>query len=192
MDGHTAVFNHVKIEVPRRGLFGKGQMQEVRSVHLHCDKTKRYFVIYATSTRPTRHSDRTMQEIVDSLQCHGFNRAPRLSASIMHTDLQRGRSAKIEITNGLSENRPVMMKENVKDLAVLASREAERLGADYAEARIQGGVGYGFHAEERRTAAVDDGGQLRDGHQGDLRGALAFGATNIMEKAAVRSLAARP
>ena len=28
--GHDAVFNHVKIEVPRRGLFGKGQLQDVK------------------------------------------------------------------------------------------------------------------------------------------------------------------
>ncbi len=71
--GHDAVFNHVKIEVPRRGLFGKGQLQDVRSVHLHCDETKRFYVIYATSTEQNKEvQGRTMQEIVDSLQCHGF------------------------------------------------------------------------------------------------------------------------
>jgi len=69
--GHTAVFNHVKIEVPRRGLFGKGQIQEVRSVHLHCDATKRFFVIYANSTEANTESQaRTMDEILDSFQCH--------------------------------------------------------------------------------------------------------------------------
>ena len=71
--GHDAVFNHVKIEVPRRGIFGKGQLQDVRSVHLHCDQTKRFYVIYATSTEQNKEvQGRTMQEIVDSLQCHGF------------------------------------------------------------------------------------------------------------------------
>ncbi|MGA2664727.1 MAG: hypothetical protein ABSF83_07270 [Nitrososphaerales archaeon] len=71
--GHTALFNHVKIEVPRRGLFGKGQLQEVRSVHLHCDGTKRFFVIYANSTEANSESQgRTMQEILDSFQCHGL------------------------------------------------------------------------------------------------------------------------
>jgi hypothetical protein len=71
--GHDAVFNHVQIEVPRRGLFGKGQLQDIQSVHLHCDRTKRFFVIYATSTVENREvQGRTMQEIVGSLQCHGF------------------------------------------------------------------------------------------------------------------------
>jgi hypothetical protein len=73
IDGHDAVFNHVKIEVPRRGLFGKGQMQDVRSVHLHCDRTKRFFVIYATATEATAEAQAsTMQEIVETLQCHGI------------------------------------------------------------------------------------------------------------------------
>ena len=73
MAGHDAVFNHVKIEVPRRGLFGKGTLQEVRSVHLHCDQTHRFYVIYSTATQENKEAQgRTMQEIVDSLQCHGF------------------------------------------------------------------------------------------------------------------------
>jgi hypothetical protein len=71
--GHNAVFNHVRIEVPRRGLFGKGQFQEVSSVHLHCDVTKRFFVIYATATAANAEVQRrTMQEILDTLQCHGI------------------------------------------------------------------------------------------------------------------------
>lgn len=69
--GHDAVFNHVKIEVPRRGLFGKGQMQEVTSVHLHCDKTNRFFVIYANATEATAQIQRqTMDGVVESLKCH--------------------------------------------------------------------------------------------------------------------------
>lgn len=70
--GHDAVFNHVRIEVPRRGLFGKGPLQDVRSVHLHCDTTRRFFVIYATATEANEEVQRaTMDEIVESFQCHG-------------------------------------------------------------------------------------------------------------------------
>jgi hypothetical protein len=70
--GHNALFNHVRIEVPKRGLFGKGPLQDVRSVHLHCDDTRRFFVIYSTSTEQNEKvQSKTMQEIVDSLQCHG-------------------------------------------------------------------------------------------------------------------------
>jgi hypothetical protein len=73
INGHDAVFNHVKIEVPRRGLFGKGQMQDVRSVHLHCDRTERFFVIYATATELNAEAQAsTMQQIVETLQCHGI------------------------------------------------------------------------------------------------------------------------
>ena len=71
INGHRALYNDVKIQVPRRGLFGRGQEQEVASVHLHCDKTKRYYVIYATSTPENRADQkRTMQGIMDTLRCH--------------------------------------------------------------------------------------------------------------------------
>ncbi len=71
VDGHDALYNHVKIEVPRRGLFGKGQMQDVTSVHLHCERTNRFFVIYATATDANAAIQKqTMQEIIDTLQCH--------------------------------------------------------------------------------------------------------------------------
>jgi hypothetical protein len=71
VNGHTALLNHVKIEVPRRGLFGKGREQEVTSVHLHCKESGRYFVIYATSN--AENSDRqgrTIDDIIASLRCH--------------------------------------------------------------------------------------------------------------------------
>jgi hypothetical protein len=71
INGHTAIFNHVKIDVPRRGFFGRGQQQDVRSVHVHCDRSGRYFVIYATSTPENfEQQGSTMQEILDTLQCH--------------------------------------------------------------------------------------------------------------------------
>jgi len=71
VNGHPALYNHVKIEVPRRGLFGKAREQEVRSVHLHCEKSGRYFVIYATSNETnSEQQGRTIQEIIDSLRCH--------------------------------------------------------------------------------------------------------------------------
>jgi hypothetical protein len=71
VNGHTAVYNRVKIQVPKRGLIGKPNEQEVTSVHIHCDKTGRFYVIYATST-PLNIDDqtKTLQEIVDTLRCH--------------------------------------------------------------------------------------------------------------------------
>jgi len=71
VNGHTALFNRVAIEVPRRGFFGKGQEQEVTSVHLHCKQSGRYFVIYATSNATNAdRQQRTIQDIVGSTRCH--------------------------------------------------------------------------------------------------------------------------
>lgn len=71
VNGHRALYNNVKIQVPKRGLFGRAQEQEVASVHLHCDRSKRYFVIYATSN-PENIADqkRTMEGITETLRCH--------------------------------------------------------------------------------------------------------------------------
>lgn len=71
VNGHTAAYNHVKIQVPRRGLFGKGTEQEVTSVHIHCEQTGRYYVIYATSTAQNlAEQTRTLQGIIETLRCH--------------------------------------------------------------------------------------------------------------------------
>jgi len=71
VNGHEAVLSRVKIQVPRRGLFGRPSEQDVTSVHVHCDKTGRYYVIYATSTPQTAsEQNRTLDGIVASFQCH--------------------------------------------------------------------------------------------------------------------------
>jgi hypothetical protein len=71
VNGHDALSNYVRVEVPRRGLFGKGTQQEVRSVHVHCDKSGRYFVIYATCTpQNSEEQGRTVEGICETLRCH--------------------------------------------------------------------------------------------------------------------------
>lgn len=71
VNGHRAEFNHVKILVPRRGLLGRGTEQEVTSVHIHCEDTGRYFVIYATSTAENiKDQTRTLEQITETLRCH--------------------------------------------------------------------------------------------------------------------------
>ncbi len=84
-----------------------------------------------------------------------------------------------------------MVKDSVKDLASLALTEAERLGADYAEARVQGGVGYGFMLKngEPQPSMVEDSYGI--GVRVICGGALAFGATNLMDRASVKTLTAR-
>ncbi len=72
VQGHRCLFNHVRVEVPRKGLFGgRSHYQEVRSLHLHCERSSRYFVIYGT-TDPERSDQQgaTLTGIMDSFQCH--------------------------------------------------------------------------------------------------------------------------
>ena len=80
------------------------------------------------------------------------------------------------------------MKESVKDLAGLVLKEAEGMGADYAEARIQGGVGSGFMLKngEPQPSMVED--SFGIGIRVLCGGALGFGATNLMDKASVKGL----
>ena len=45
-NGHPASFNHVKLDLVKRGIFFNQTKtsQEVRSLHLRCENTSRYFV----------------------------------------------------------------------------------------------------------------------------------------------------
>jgi hypothetical protein len=71
VNGHEALYNHVRIQVPRRGFLGKGREEEVTSVHLHCAESGRYFVIYATSDATNAVAQgSTFRSITDSLRCH--------------------------------------------------------------------------------------------------------------------------
>ena len=71
VNSHPAIYNRVKVEVPRRGPFGKGQNQDVVSVHVHCERSGRYFLVYSTlSATAAGWQERTVQGIIDSLACH--------------------------------------------------------------------------------------------------------------------------
>lgn len=70
VNGHTALYNRVKVEY-RPGLFGRSREQAVTSVHLHCEKSGRFFVVYGTSESSNAESqESTIREILGSLRCH--------------------------------------------------------------------------------------------------------------------------
>jgi hypothetical protein len=72
VNGHRGDYNHVKVDVPRRGLFGgKGQVQEIHSLHIHCPESKRYYVIYGSS-RPDKSGPQseTLMDLLQSFKCH--------------------------------------------------------------------------------------------------------------------------
>ncbi len=84
-----------------------------------------------------------------------------------------------------------MIKENVKELALLSMREAGRLGADYAEARVQSSTGSGFMLKNGEPQPSMMGDSFGIGIRVLCGGALAFSSTNIMERAVVRSLTSK-
>ena len=84
-----------------------------------------------------------------------------------------------------------MIKENVKELAQLSMSEAGRLGADYAEARVQSSIGSGFMLKNGEPQPSMMGDSFGIGIRVLCDGALAFSSTNIMERAVVRSLTSK-
>jgi hypothetical protein len=73
VNGHPSPFNHVWIEVVRRGLlFGTSRSShEIRSLHLHCGNSSRYFMIYVQgTTQLSELQGRVMARMIQSFICH--------------------------------------------------------------------------------------------------------------------------
>jgi len=72
IDDHIAVFNHARAELAAGGLFGGGRKQtEILSMHLHCDRSERYFVLYGKTTpeRTYEYAD-IFNHMRRSFKCH--------------------------------------------------------------------------------------------------------------------------
>jgi len=74
INNHKAVYNRIKMEEVRGGLFpgrGGGVKREALSLHLHCENSSRYFVIYAmlTANAPEDFGDLYMM-MAKSFKCH--------------------------------------------------------------------------------------------------------------------------
>ncbi|MDA4125059.1 MAG: hypothetical protein OK438_06385 [Thaumarchaeota archaeon] len=71
--GHPASFNEVKLELIKRGIFFNktATPQEVRSLHVHCDVSSRYFVLYGPAA-PEKSSDQreVFATMTRTLGCH--------------------------------------------------------------------------------------------------------------------------
>ena len=72
VNGHDSEYNHIRVDISRRGLFGsREQVQEMRSLHLHCPDSSRYFVIYGSTDPENAESQRqTVGTLIRSLRCH--------------------------------------------------------------------------------------------------------------------------
>jgi len=74
INNHKAVYNRIKMEEVRGGIFpgrGGGVKREALSLHLHCENSSRYFVIYAmlTPNAPEDFGDLFMT-MAKSFKCH--------------------------------------------------------------------------------------------------------------------------
>lgn len=73
VNSHKAAYNLVKLSQSSRGLLGGGKAtsHDAYSVHLQCDKSSRYFVIYSilTTNAPEDFGD-LMNTMIESFKCH--------------------------------------------------------------------------------------------------------------------------
>ncbi len=73
VNGHEATLTQIKLDFVKRGLFFKTARspQEVRSLHVHCVDSSRYFVIYG-SGKPEQSAQQgvVVAEMVRSFKCH--------------------------------------------------------------------------------------------------------------------------
>lgn len=84
-----------------------------------------------------------------------------------------------------------MNLDELKDLAHLSLRIAQDSGAEYAEARIHGGTGNGYMLKngEAQPSILED--SFGIGIRLICKGALAFSATNLLDRSTVKDLTLR-
>ena len=73
INGHPATYSRAVIEVPRGMLGPQRPNQEIVSVHLHCDRTSRYFVIYTSSGwggPGAQGRDDAFRVVTETFRCH--------------------------------------------------------------------------------------------------------------------------
>jgi hypothetical protein len=71
--GHDAVYTRARMILEQRGLlFGTRRMtQDAYALHVHCDDSRRYYVLY-TFARPETSEDvgKAFEPVMNSLKCH--------------------------------------------------------------------------------------------------------------------------
>jgi hypothetical protein len=73
LHNHKTSVNKVRFEEERLKLFGRGKdiSREAYSLHVHCDKSKRYFILYAMApVNDEVRLDRIMESMTESFKCH--------------------------------------------------------------------------------------------------------------------------
>ena len=73
INGHPAAYSRAEVAIPRGLLGPQRPNQEIVSVHFHCDKTSRYFVIYTSSDwggPGAEGRDDVFRVVTESFRCH--------------------------------------------------------------------------------------------------------------------------
>jgi hypothetical protein len=73
INGHSAAYSRAEVEVPRVMIGPRRPNQEIVSVHFHCDRTSRYFVIYTSSDwggPGAQGRDDAFQVVTETFRCH--------------------------------------------------------------------------------------------------------------------------
>jgi len=73
INSHKASYNHVKLDEIQPGIFVGRRVitHETHSVHLHCNKSSRYFVIYTMlSPKAPEDFDTVFKMMSNSFKCH--------------------------------------------------------------------------------------------------------------------------
>jgi hypothetical protein len=74
--GHDAVYTHARMFIERGGLlFGTRRItQDIYALHLHCDRSARYYVLYAfVQPKISGELAKIFEQIMSSLRCHSLN-----------------------------------------------------------------------------------------------------------------------
>lgn len=71
IQGHEAVYTHARMSAVQGGFGSRRVVQDSHSMHLHCEDSKRYYVVYAF-VRPDQSEQlrKVFEPIVSSLNCH--------------------------------------------------------------------------------------------------------------------------
>ena len=72
VNGHPGAYNHFKVEAPGILPGGRRRNQEMESLHLHCENSSRYYVIYTSLAPGTKDPDRdgTLWTVIGTFRCH--------------------------------------------------------------------------------------------------------------------------
>jgi len=73
VNSHNAAYNHIRLNQTFGGIFGKGKIvpHDGYSLHVQCEDSSRYFVIYTllSTNAPADFGD-LIKTMIDSFRCH--------------------------------------------------------------------------------------------------------------------------